>query len=171
MWLRRHQGHAPARRVDINQAIPGVALAAGLHTANGNTIFTTRTTRASTPCARILASTPSTPSNRHSIPTTTRSRSARVKSFRSAGVLGVAYTYSKYSPITAPTVPTLRRTAITGTRANTVRHPVDRKQIFSLNYVYTAADFCGGHSMADQVAGGLAVLRHCLRLTPACLPP
>ncbi len=81
--------------VDINEARPGAALAAGLHEPNGNTIFT------STDQARINAVRPyrgfgpintletGFDSNYHSLQMHLR------KNFRGGGLLGVAYTYSK----------------------------------------------------------------------------
>jgi hypothetical protein len=81
--------------VDINEAYPGAALAAGLHAANGNTIFTTsddpniNAIRPYLGWNYINSLETAFDSNYHSLQTSLR------KQLRSGGQVSVSYTYSK----------------------------------------------------------------------------
>jgi hypothetical protein len=81
--------------VDINEAYPGTALAAGLHAANGNTIFTTADDPRINAARPYLGFGPITAiesafdSNYNSLQVSLR------KTFGAAGLVSFAYTYSK----------------------------------------------------------------------------
>jgi hypothetical protein len=142
--------------VDINQAAPGVALAAGLHTANGNTIFTT----ADDP--RINAVRPylgfnsintllnAFDSNYHSLQVAVR------KSFGAAGEFNVSYTWSKYltdsgADSTAP------QSSYNWHEGEYGPYPGDRQHVLVFNYVYTIPAFAHSHGVLHQALGGWEV--------------
>ncbi len=140
--------------VDINQVAPGVALAAGLHTgAAGTTIFTT----ADDP--RINAVRPylgfnaintvesAFDSNYNSLQATMR------KNIRSGGVVSFAYTFSKTLTDNSSDRSNAPQSSYNWHEGEYGPASFDRKQIFTLNYVYPLP-FLRGHSLADRIAGG-----------------
>jgi hypothetical protein len=140
--------------VDINQAYPGVALAAGLHAANGNTVFTT----ADDP--RINAVRPylgfnsintiesAFDSNYHSLQVSVR------KSFGSAGVLAAAYTWSKTLTDNSSDRSNAPQNSYNWHEGEYGPASFDRRQIFTLNYVYELPFFRNNHGIAGQALGG-----------------
>ena len=139
--------------VDINEAAPGVAYAAGLHAANGNTIFT------SADEAHINAVRPflgfnainvlesAFDSNYNSLQVSFRKRLPH------AGVLGIAYTYSKALTDNGSDRSNAPQNAYNWHEGEYGPAPFDRKQIFTLNYVYPLP-FLRGNSMVDHILGG-----------------
>ena len=139
--------------VDINQAPPGAALAAGLHAANGNTVFTT----ADDP--RINAIRPylgfnaintiesAFDSNYNSLQFSAR------KVIRSGGVIALAYTYSKTLTDNSSDRSNAPQNSYNWHEGEYGPASFDRKQIMTLNYVYPLP-FLRGHSMIDRIAGG-----------------
>ncbi|MCX6628290.1 MAG: hypothetical protein NTW28_11755, partial [Candidatus Solibacter sp.] len=149
--------------VDMNQARPGVALAAGLKNnsgtganAPGTTVFT------SSDWPNINAVRPfkgfnafsgiqsAFDSNYHSLQTHLR------KSFGAAGLIGVAYTFSK----------TLTNNG--SDRSNAPQNsydwdadygpaPTDRRQVLSMNYVYTLPFFNHSRGFLNSTVGGWQV--------------
>ena len=142
--------------VDINQVAPGVALAAGLHTANGNTIFTT------TDDPRINAVRPflgfnaintqqtAFDSNYHSLQVNIR------KSFGSYGQFHAAYTWSKVltdsgADSTAP------QSSFNWHEGEYGPYPGDRQQVLTLDYVYTIPAFAHSSGILNHAFGGWEV--------------
>ena len=143
--------------IDLNQPLPGAAYAAGLHANNGDTRFTT----ADTPNINAVrpfkgfnafsAIESAFDSNYHSLQAHFR------KSFGAAGLVGIAYTYSK----------TL--TDNTSDRSNAPQDShnwhegeygpasFDRRQVLSANYVYTLPFFRSGRSILHSALGGWQV--------------
>lgn len=148
-----HKGTHLLGIVDINEAYPGLAFAAGLHQANANTVFT------STDQARINAVRPyrgfgainsletGFDSNYHSLQIHLR------KSFGAAGLLGVAYTWSK----TMANSPSDRSNWPQNTYNWSAEYgpsSYDRTHIVTINYVYTLPFFKHGRGLFTQVLGG-----------------
>jgi hypothetical protein len=127
--------------VDINQAYPGVALAAGLHSGAGTTIFT------STDDPRINAVRPflgynaintiqsAFDSNYHSLQTNVR------RQFRSAGQVSFAFTWSKYMTNAGSDSGTAPQNSHNWHEGEYGRSPLDRKFVASADYVYTIPAF------------------------------
>ena len=123
--------------VDLDQAPPGAALAAGLHAANGNTIFTSADESAHQRRSRpylgynaINAIQSAFDSNYHALLVSIEEGVWR------GGLDRLRPTpIRRTSPTTAPTAPTLRRTATTGTRAEYGPATLDRQQVINFNYV------------------------------------
>ena len=140
--------------VDINQVAPGVALAAGLHQANGNTIFTT------TDDPRINAVRPylgfnaintietAFDSNYHSLQVHIR------RSFGGYGQFGVAYTWSKYLTDSGSDSGSAPQSSYNWHEGEYGPYPGDRQQVLTLNYVYTIPSFHHGHGFLNQALGG-----------------
>jgi hypothetical protein len=129
--------------VDINQAYPGAALAAGLHTATAAapTIFT------SADIPRINAVRPyygygpinaletAFDSNYHSLQMTFRKR------FGSAGQVNFSYTYSKNLTDNGSDRSNAPQNSYNWHDGEYGAYPGDRRHVFSLNYVYTIPMF------------------------------
>jgi hypothetical protein len=140
--------------VDINQAFPGVALAAGLHTANGNTIFT------STDDPRINAVRPylgfnaintiesAFDSNYNSLQATVR------KTVRGGGVLGASYTYSKAMTDNSSDRSNAPQNSYNWHEGEYGPATFDRKQILTANYVYPLPFLMNNHHLAGYILGG-----------------
>ena len=141
--------------VDVNQVAPGVALAAGLHTATPTTptIFT------SSDDPRINAVRPylgfnaintvvsAFDSNYHSLQVNLR------KNFGTAGLVGFSYTWSKVltdagSDAAAP------QSSFNWHEGEYGPYPGDRKQVLAINYVYTIPVFAHSHGVANHALGG-----------------
>lgn len=139
--------------VDINQARPGVALAAGLHAPNGNTIFTTtdephiNAVRPFLGFNSINVQETAFDSNYHSLQVHIR------KSFGSAGQFNASYTWSKTltdsgADSTAP------QSSYNWHEGEYGPYPGDRQQVLTLNYVYTIPAFAHSHGVMNEVLGG-----------------
>ena len=140
--------------VDINQAIPGAALAAGLHAANGNTVFTS----ADEP--RINAVRPylgfnaintiksAFDSNYNSLQVMAH------KEFGAAGLFALAYTYSKNLTDNASDRSNAPQDSYNWHEAEYGPATLDRTQVLSLNYVYNLPFFKGNRGALGYALGG-----------------
>jgi hypothetical protein len=150
--------------VDINQAYPGVALAAGLHATNstganapGTTIFTT----ADDP--RINAVRPFLGYNAiNALETAFDSNYSSLQvSFRKnlgvAGLVNLAYTYSKNLTDNGSDRSNAPQNSYNYHEGEYGPYPGDRKQILSVNYVYTLPLYKNGHGALAYVAKGWEV--------------
>ncbi len=123
--------------VDINQAAPGVALAAGLHAAGTNTIFTT------TDDPRINAVRPflgynaintieaAFDSNYHSLQSNVR------KQFRQGGLISFSFTWSKNLTDNSSDSGTAPQSSYNWHNGEYGPATLDRQRVANLNYVYT----------------------------------
>jgi hypothetical protein len=140
--------------VDINEAYPGAALAAGLHAPNGNTIFTTaddpniNAVRPYLGWNYINALETAFDSNYHSLQTSVR------KEFRGAGVISAAYTYSKNLTDNASDRSNAPQNSYNWHEGEYGPATLDRTHVFNLNYVYTIPIFRNGHGAAAYVLKG-----------------
>ncbi|HWE50702.1 MAG TPA: TonB-dependent receptor [Bryobacteraceae bacterium] len=142
--------------VDINQAAPGVALAAGLHTGTG-TIFTT----ADDP--RINAARPylgynainaiesAFDSNYNALQTQLSKR------FGAAGVGSIAYTWSKNLTDNASDRSNAPQNSYDWHEGEYGPATLDRTQVFSANYEYMLPFFSKTHGFAGEVLKGWEV--------------
>jgi hypothetical protein len=143
--------------VDINQVAPGVALAAGLHAANGNTIFTTADSpkinaiRPFLGYNAINAIRAAFDSNYHSLQASFR------KDFASAGLLGVAYTYSKNLTDNPSDRSNAPQNSYDWHSAEYGPATLDRAQVLAINYVYTLPIFQNSHGLAAYALKGWQV--------------
>jgi hypothetical protein len=140
--------------VDINQAAPGVALAAGLHTANGNTIFT------STDDPRINAVRPflgynainaiesAFDSNYNSLET------SLAKRFGQAGIFSFAFTWSKNLTDNASDRSNAPQNSYNYHEGEYGPATLDRQKVVSANYVYTIPIFRNAKGPLAYVAKG-----------------
>ncbi len=142
--------------VDLNQVAPGLALTAGLHVPNGNTIFTT------TDDPRINAIRPylgfqavnvietAFDSNYHSL------QIRFSKRFGGAGQFNASYTWSKVltdagSDVTAP------QSSYNWHEGEYGPYPGDRQQVLTLDYTYVLPFFARRHGVLHQALGGWQV--------------
>ena len=140
--------------VDVNQVAPGVALAAGLHTANGNTIFTS----ADEP--RINAVRPylgfnaintietAFDSNYNALQVTAQ------KSFGTAGLLAAAYTWSKNLTDNASDRSNAPQNSYNWHEGEYGPATLDRSQVLTLNYVYNLPFFKDNRGALGYALGG-----------------
>jgi hypothetical protein len=140
--------------VDMNQALAGAALAAGLHQPNGNTIFT------STDWPRINAVRPfkgfnaftgiesAFDSNYHSLQMNLK------KNFREAGSIGVAYTYSKVLTDNSSDRSHAPQNSYNWHDTEYSLATFNRKQVLTMNYVYTLPFFKTGRGILPNTLGG-----------------
>jgi hypothetical protein len=131
--------------VDLDQVQPGVALAAGLHVANGNTIFTT------TDDPRINAVRPylgynainaiesAFDSNYHALLVSFKKR------FSTAGLIGVSYTFSKNLTDNASDRSNAPQSSYDYHAGEYGPATLDRKQVLNINYVYEIPIFKNSH--------------------------
>lgn len=143
--------------VDINQAFPGVALAAGLHAANGNTVFT------STDDPRINAVRPylgynainaiesAFDSNYNSFQLSAR------KSFASAGLVQLSYTWSKNLTDNPSDRSNAPQNSYNWHEGEYGPATLDRKHVLAINYVYTLPFLAKSNNLAGRVLGGWEV--------------
>lgn len=139
--------------VDINEARPGVALAAGLHAAGTNTVFT------STDQARINAVRPyqgfgyiqtlesGFDSRYHSLQVQAR------KNFGAKGLVGASYTFSKVITNASSDRSNYPQNSYDWTSEKSVAS-FNRKHVLSLNYVYHLPFFARGTNLLSRIAGG-----------------
>jgi len=140
--------------VDMNQPLPGAALAAGLHLPNGNTVFT------SADWPRINAIRPykgfnafssiqsAFDSNYNSLQVNAR------KSFGSAGLVGLAYTWSKVLTDNGSDRSNAPQNTSNWHEGEYGLAPFDRRQVMTANYVYTLPFFKRGHGLMPTAFGG-----------------
>ena len=140
--------------VDINQALPGAALAAGLHAAGPNTVFTT----ADSP--RINAVRPylgynainvirsAFDSNYHSLQTNLR------KNFGAAGVAGLAYTWSKNLTDNASDRSNAPQNSYSWGNSEYGPATLDRQHVVSANYDYLLPFFSQARGLTGYALKG-----------------
>jgi len=147
--------------VDINEALPGAALAAGLHTTTAAAPDTTIFTSTDTP--RINAVRPyygwnainalesAFDSNYHSLQVSFR------KSFHSAGLIGMAYTWSKFLTDNGSDRSNAPQNSYNWHEGEYGPSPGDRQHVLSANYIYDIPLFKGSHGLVAWVAKGWEV--------------
>ena len=134
--------------VDINEAPPGVALAAGLHTTSGTgatgpgtTVFTTadapriNAVRPYYGYGSINALETAFDSNYHSLQASFR------KEFRGSGLFNLAYTWSKNLTDNGSDRSNAPQNSYNWHEGEYGRYPGDRRQVLTINYVYTVPAF------------------------------
>ncbi|HWF07346.1 MAG TPA: carboxypeptidase-like regulatory domain-containing protein [Bryobacteraceae bacterium] len=140
--------------VDINQAYPGVALAAGLHAANGNTVFTTaddpriNAVRPYLGYNAINAIESAFDSNYNSLQLSAR------KSFTNAGLVQLSYTWSKNLTDNASDRSNAPQNSYDWHEAEYGPATLDRKHVVAINYVYTLPFLAKSNNLAGHVLGG-----------------
>ena len=144
--------------VDINQAYPGVALAAGLHTgAAGTTIFTTSDTPRINSVRPYLGfnaiNTIETAfdSNYHSLQTNVR------KNFGAKGLIGGAFTWSKNMTDNASDRSNAPQNSYDWHDGEYGPATLDRKLVLTVNYVYHLPFFANSKGVMHSVLGGWEV--------------
>lgn len=149
--------------VDLNEAYPGAAFAAGLHTTTGtgnNAPGTTAITLAEEPrvnavkpyrgFAGITAIESAFDSNYHSLQVNLS------KNFGAAGLLGVVYTWSKALTDNGSDRSNAPQNSYDW-HSDYGRAPWDRTQVLTINYVYTIPVFKHGRGLKQSVLGGWQV--------------
>lgn len=150
--------------VDINEAYPGAALAAGLHTTNstgalapGTTVFTTTDDPRINAIRPYLGYGPITAiesafdSNYHALQVTFH------KSFGAAGLLNADYTWSKNLTDSGSDRSNAPQNSYNWHEGEYARYPGDRTQNFTLNYVYAIPIFKEKHGFVGQALKGWEV--------------
>jgi hypothetical protein len=131
--------------VDLNQAPPGAALAAGLHAANGNTIFTTaddpriNAVRPYLGYNAINAIESAFDSNYNALLVNFKKR------FATAGLIGFSYTYSKNLTDNASDRSNAPQSSYNYHEGEYGPATLDRQQVANFNYVYTIPIFEHSH--------------------------
>jgi hypothetical protein len=139
--------------VDINEAYPGQALAAGLHQANGSTIFT------STDQQHINAVRPYLgfgPINTVESLFDSSYNSLQLqlnKNFSSAGLVGISYTWSKVMTNAGNDRNSWPQNTYNWGAERAIA-PFNRTQVLTANYVYTIPFFGKAPAIAKQALGG-----------------
>ncbi len=140
--------------VDLDQAAPGVALAAGLHAANSNTIFTTaddphiNAVRPYLGYNAINAIESAFDSNYHALLVSFKKR------FSAAGLIGVSYTFSKNLTDNASDRSNAPQSSYDYHDGEYGPATLDRKQVLTVNYVYEIPFFKHSHGPAGLALGG-----------------
>ncbi len=140
--------------VDLDQAAPGVAYKAGLHAANANTIFTT----ADDP--NINAVRPYLGYNAiNTIQSAFDSNYSGLwvsfkKRFAAAGLIGFSYSYSKNLTDNASDRSNAPQSSYDYHNGEYGPATLDRKQVVSLNYVYTIPIFKNSHGAVGYLLKG-----------------
>ena len=144
--------------VDVNQARPGAALAAGLKTvtaaAPDATIFTTTDTPRINAVRPFLGFTSintlatAFDSNYHSLQTSFR------KNFRAAGLFNLAYTWSKNLTDNGSDRSNAPQNSYNWHNGEYGPYGGDRKHVLSMNYVYTLPIFKDSHGIVAAVLKG-----------------
>jgi hypothetical protein len=147
--------------VDINEAYPGVALAAGLHNTSGtgnNAPGTTIFTSADDPNINavrpyygwnyINALETAFDSNYHSL------QVMFTKNFHASGLFQAAYTYSKNLTDNGSDRSNAPQNSYNWHEGEYGPYPGDRQQILTLNYIYTLPIARNAHGIVGQVAKG-----------------
>ena len=142
--------------VDINQAVPGVALAAGLH-AGAGTIFTTadspkiNAVRPFLGFNAINVIKPAFDSNYHSWQTSFSKR------FTIGGQVNLAYTWSKSLTDNASDRSNAPQNSNNWHNGEYGPATLDRKHVFNINYVYLLPFFANSHGLTRAALGGWQV--------------
>jgi hypothetical protein len=149
--------------VDLNQALPGAALAAGLRLTNGavgtatgpgTTVFTSADTpginaiRPSLGFGAFTAIESAFDSNYHALQAHLR------KSFGDKGTLGVAYTWSKTLTDNGSDRSNAPQNSYNWHEGEYGPAPTDRRQALTLNYIYLLPFFRGGRGLLHSTLGG-----------------
>jgi hypothetical protein len=127
--------------VDLDQAAPGAALAAGLHAANANTIFTTaddphiNAVRPYLGYNAINAIESAFDSNYHALLVSFKKR------FSSAGLISASYTYSKNLTDNASDRSNAPQSSYNWHEGEYGPATLDRQQVLTVDYVYTIPIF------------------------------
>jgi hypothetical protein len=143
--------------VDINEAYPGAALAAGLHQPNGNTIFTSadipriNAVRPYRGFTYINAIESAFDSNYHSLQVSLK------KNFRDGGLIGVAYTWSKTLTDNGSDRSNAPQNSYNWHEGEYGPAPFDRQQVLTLNYVYLLPFFRNSHGLVGKALSGWQV--------------
>jgi hypothetical protein len=139
---------------DANMPMPGVALAAGVHQANGLTAFTATDTarinyvRPYQGFAGIRGLATAFDSNYHSLQVNLR------KNFGAAGLLGVAYTWSRVLSDNGSDRSNAPQNSYNWHEGEYQRAPWDRTQVLTINYVYTLPFLKNGRGLVHNTLGG-----------------
>ncbi len=140
--------------VDLDQAPPGAALAAGLHAANGNTIFTTaddphiNAVRPYLGYNAINAIESAFDSNYNALLVSIR------KQFGAAGTIGFAYTYSKNLTDNASDRSNAPQSSYNYHEGEYGPATLDRQQVLNFNYVYEIPIFKASHGAVAYALKG-----------------
>ncbi len=140
--------------VDINEAPPGAALAAGLHSANGSTVFTTADDPRINAVRPYLGFGPITAiesafnSNYNSLQVSLR------KSFGSAGLISFAYTYSKNLTDNWSDRSSAAQNSYNWHEGEYGPAQYDRTHVVTLNYVYTIPFFKNSKGLTRLALAG-----------------
>jgi hypothetical protein len=140
--------------VDLNQAQPGAALAAGLHAANGNTVFTTaddvriNAVRPYRGFYAVNAIESGFDSNYHALQVQIR------KNFGSGGLISGSYTYSKNLTDSGNDSGTTPQNTYNWREGEYGPAILDRTQVLTVNYVYTIPIFKTAHGLKRAVLAG-----------------
>lgn len=140
--------------VDINEAYPGAALAAGLHANNGNTIFTTTDDPNINAIRPYVGFGPITDiesafdSNYHSLQATVR------KNFGAAGLFNAAYTFGKTLTDSSSDRSNAPQNSYNWHEGEYGPASFNRTQVLTLNYVYDLPFFRHGHGFRTEALGG-----------------
>jgi hypothetical protein len=143
--------------IDLNEAYPGVALAAGLHAPNGNTVFTTAdepNVNAVKPFrgfAGISAVESGFDSNYHSVQVNLR------KNFSNGGLIGAVYTFGKVLSDNSSDRSNAPQNSYNWHEGEYGRASWDRTQVLTINYVYNLPFFRQGRGLAHTALGGWEV--------------
>ncbi|MGP8246464.1 MAG: carboxypeptidase regulatory-like domain-containing protein, partial [Bryobacteraceae bacterium] len=140
--------------VDLDQAYPGAALAAGLHAANGNTIFTSsddpniNAVRPYLGYNAINAIESAFDSNYHALLVSFK------KKFHNGGLVGLAYTYSKNLTDNASDRSNAPQSSYNYHAGEYGPATLDRQQVLEANYVYTIPIFTQSHGAVAYALKG-----------------
>jgi hypothetical protein len=140
--------------VDINEAPVGMALAAGLHANNGNTVFTSadepniNAVRPYQGFTAVNSLETAFDSNYHSLQVHLR------KNFGAAGLFGIAYTWSKVLTDNSSDRSNAPQNSYNWHEGEYGRASFDRTQIFTANYVYELPFFKHGRGLVHNTVGG-----------------
>jgi hypothetical protein len=140
--------------VDINEAPVGAAFAAGLHAANGNTVFTSadepniNAVRPYQGFTAVNSLETAFDSNYHALQLHLH------KSFGAAGLLDIAYTWSKVLTDNSSDRSNAPQNSYNWHEGEYSRSSFDRTQIFVANYVYELPFFKNGRGPLHNTIGG-----------------
>jgi len=140
--------------VDINEAYPGAALAAGLHAPNGNTIFTSADDPNINAVRPYLGFGPITDimtafdSNYHSLQANIN------KNFGGLGLFNASYTWSKVMTDSSSDRSNAPQNSYNWHEGEYGPASFNRTQVLTLNYVYTLPFFRASHGLKNAAMGG-----------------
>ncbi len=143
--------------IDLNEAYPGFAYAAGLHQKNGSTIFTSadepniNAVKPYRGFAGISALETAFDSNYHSLQVDIK------KNFGEAGLLGIDYTWSRAMTDNSSDRSNAPQNSYNWHEGEYSRASWDRTHVFTVNYVYTLPFFKRGRGLLPSTLGGWEV--------------